>query len=198
MKSFSVAIVFTLLAQVSFAQMHGMSVPRSPNPGGPMFYGNPLPDFFVPHRFLVVFTNGKDTILKARINPQSPHNLISVGGLFKKDGAYKVFPSETQALVRLDYPEASGDSILDTEYPAVPSDSCWLFKLKEGKITTYASSAEGMFPLDTSLLYIQKGEGPILSYSAERLAAMISDYPRGLRVLSEARIQKAIELYNKR
>jgi hypothetical protein len=193
MKAYALAIILTLLACGASAQMHM---------GGYIGFGmnnHSTPDYFQPHRYLVIFTNGKDTTLKARINPKSPHNLLSYGGLFKKDGALQVFPSETQALVRLDYPQESGDSILDVEYPGLPSDSCWLFKLDTGQINTYSSSAEGAFPYtDTTLLYIQKGGGPILSFTRVRLADMVKDCPRCVRVLSEARVEKAINLYNKR
>lgn len=102
----------------------------------------------------------------------------------KRGGDYVIYPKDTKLVSQL----FNGKNIT-----GVPADSCWLFKMVSGPISSYAE-----FPTDNSVYFIaiQKGDGPILEMTKENLGEMVGDDPKLLKLIDKGKLVKAVWKYN--
>jgi len=78
----------------------------------------------------------------------------------------------------------------------MPTDSCWLFKDIDGKVSAYTPLAEDDVD-DGFLRYIQKDKGPLIEITKENLAEMLKDNEKATSQAEKGRFSKAIKTYNK-
>lgn len=103
----------------------------------------------------------------------------------KKEGGNRIYvPKDTKQISQL----YKGRLIV-----GIPADSCWLFKVDEGKISSYAP-----FPTDVIEYYtaIQKNGEPILPLTIENLKDMIGDNSKLIKLVDKGKVSQAIWKYN--
>ena len=160
-------------------------------------YGNVPHTYYVPsvyryynlggisqkYEFTVVLTNEEELTFKAAIKlSDSIHSLT-----YKKRGAKRVItPQETREVFRL---TSDGKKIT-----GIPTDSCWLFKVVEGRINGYSYLASESAEY---LSAFQVGDGEILSLTKENLLPIVKDDPKRVKWVEKGRLGKAIVHYNK-
>jgi hypothetical protein len=156
----------------------------------PNMFGTPNYAYSIDFVFKTSMTIfGKDeTVRNIRVQydaSSKTHVLKELGNKKKELMVYK--PSDTKQISRL------YDGKLQV---GIPADSCWLFKISSGRITTYS-----YLPTDqkATLSAIQQGEnGPILILNQENLEALTpSASERIQKLIEEQKFWRAIELYNK-
>ena len=134
------------------------------------------------HTFTVVLLNDSTFEVKAKINIEEDVNSIKWG---KGGQQHIIVPSQTKEIYR---------NGINAKIRGIPRDSCWLFLIKEGKISTYSVSSEMDNPL---INYIQKGEGgEILPLQNMNVEGMVMDNEKALALAKKGKLLKAIEKYN--
>jgi hypothetical protein len=133
------------------------------------------------HNFTIVLLNDSSFEVKAKINIEEDINSIKWG---KGEEQHTIVPSETKEIYRTG---------INGKIRGIPRDSCWLFMIKPGKISTYSISSEMDNPL---INYIQKGDGEILPLLAMNVEDMVSDNEKALALVKKGKLLKAIEKYN--
>jgi hypothetical protein len=134
------------------------------------------------HNFTIVLLNDSSFEVKAKINIDDSVNSIKWG---KGEEQHTIVPSETKEIYRTG---------VNGKVRGIPKDSCWLFLVKPGKISTYSISSEMDNPL---INFIQKGEGgEILPLLAMNVEDMVSDNEKALALAKKGKLLKAIEKYN--
>ncbi len=74
------------------------------------------------------------------------------------------------------------------------TDSCWLFRTRNGKIIQYAIAPEVGTPYYSA---IQKGDdGVVFSLTKEHLIPLINDNPKALKKAEKNKLSDAIDIYN--
>jgi len=160
-------------------------------------YGNVPHTYYVPsvyryynlggisqkYEFTVVLTNEEELTFKAAIKlNDSIHSLT-----YKKRGAKRVItPQETREVFRL---TRDGKKIT-----GIPTDSCWLFKVVEGRINGYSYLASESAEY---LSAFQVGDGEILPLTKENLLPIVKDDPKRVKWVEKGGLGKAIVHYNK-
>jgi hypothetical protein len=137
----------------------------------------------VKYDFNVVLKNGEQKIIKSKINLQdSVHSLT-----YKENGEKKkLLPAETTEIYRF---TQNGKKIA-----GVATDSCWLFKVVEGKINGYSFLSE----VSTSYLSaFQAGDGEILPLTKDNLMLVVGDDPKRVKWVEKGNYAKAILDFNK-
>ena len=135
------------------------------------------------YEFTVVLTNEEELTFKAAIKlNDSIHSLT-----YKKRGEKRVItPQETREVFRL---TRDGKKIT-----GIPTDSCWLFKVVEGRINGYSYLASESAEY---LSAFQVGDGEILPLTKENLLPIVKDDPKRVKWVEKGRLGKAIVHYNK-
>lgn len=134
------------------------------------------------HNFTIVLLNDSSFEVKAKINIEDSINSIKWG---KGEEQHTVVPSETKEIYRTG---------INGKVRGIPRDSCWLFLVKKGKISTYSISSEMDNPL---INYIQKGDdGEIFPLLAMNVEDMVSDNEKALALAKKGKLVRAIEKYN--
>lgn len=137
-------------------------------------------------KFTVVFKGDSTVQVKARINVDEKPDFIRAKVNGKKRN---VFPADTKEIYRI-----APDGIKLT---GVPADSCWLFKVVDGKkINAYSDMAMRGYDCITA---IQLGnEGPIVPYNIENLRSMIgeTDDPELQKMLKKGWVRSALQHVN--
>lgn len=137
-------------------------------------------------KFTVVFKGDSTVQIKARINVDEKPDFIRAKVSGKKRS---VFPSDTKEIYRI-----TPDGVKQT---GVPADSCWLFKVVDGKkINAYSDMAMRGYDCITA---IQLGnEGPIVPCNIENLRSMIgeTDDPELQKMLKKEWIRSALQRFN--
>ena len=144
------------------------------------------------HGFKVYF---KDSSIKRvfgelKTDSLSEYLLWEDKTLKEKDSARvkKIFPAQTVCIVRDDsgLPPFKGTSF----------DSCWLFKVIEGKITAYSTIADEEVPIDY-VQYIQKDNNQVLKMTPDNLELILMDNDEALKLFKKKKYLKAIIKYNR-
>lgn len=182
----------------------------SPPPVNP-FFNNPhylwyntrpekgaLTDKFPKHYYKVYQMGGTDTLVYGRIQVDSPSHylLLENKAVKKKDPArfMKIYPSQTRSIAHVNLETGA-------EYPGRPTDSCWLFKVIEGKISAYTSLGEYEDDLadgvDYYLQYIQAGDGPLIPIQDPKALELFGDNEKARAFFAKKEFEKAIKKYNK-
>lgn len=138
------------------------------------------------YKFTIVLKDHPDSVIQAKSAIYSGDSAqflkLRVGG--KK---IKLEPTDTKEISRV----ITGTS---EKYVGVPTDTCWLFKAVEGKITCYNATAEKGY---TSIIAIQQGDGPILLLKSHNLEPMIMGHAQAMKYFEKRKYIKAIEAFNK-
>ena len=126
-----------------------------------------------------------ETIVKSytRIDTRTvPHAVTIMQG----GQTQRLTPSQTHliSLLKDDGDEAIG----------IPADTCWLFKMAEGKLNVYTYLP---YPEWSMVIALQKGDdGKIVRITAETLRAMIADNVKAVHLFNLNKWRLAIEAYN--
>lgn len=151
-------------------------------PSGMPYYYNRV-DLSYKYEFSVVLKNGEEKKIKSKIHlADSVHSLT-----YKENGEKKkLLPTETQEIYRY---TNTGKKIA-----GVPTDSCWLFKVLEGKINGYSFLSEES---SSYLSAFQNGDGEILPLTKNNLLPIVGDDPKRVKWVEKGNFAKAILDYNK-
>ncbi|MBS7565926.1 hypothetical protein KHS38_16075 [Mucilaginibacter sp. Bleaf8] len=76
----------------------------------------------------------------------------------------------------------------------IATDSCWLFKVIEGKINAYGPLPD--VDVNECLFAIQAGDGPIKQFTVQALEEMIKDDADAWKYLKKKKFSDAIGTYN--
>ena len=166
----------------------------------PMQFNNYYGTVSLRHKFKIVFTDGTDTVVYSTIHADTPsyYLLLENKSVKKKDSARfrKIYPSQTKYIVRLDKYVVRLDKYVDAESSGAASDSCWLFKAIDGKISAYTPLAEE--DVDEGFLrYIQKDQGPLVELNSQHLQEMVQGNEKAVSLAEREKYTKAIKTYNK-
>jgi hypothetical protein len=192
-----VVCVGGLRAQGHFAPSY---TPHFDHTFHPMQFNNYYETMSLRHKFRIVFTDGTDTIVSSMIHADTPsyYLLLENKSVKKKDSGRfrRIYPSQTKYIVRLDKYIVSRDKYVDAESNGMASDSCWLFKSIDGKISAYTPLAEDDVE-DDLLRYIQKDQGPLVQLTSEHLQEMAQGNEKAVSLAERNKYTKSIKQYNK-
>ena len=136
------------------------------------------------YEFTVVLKNDEKLTFKSKINlNDSIHSLT-----YKNDGQKrKILPQETSEVFRF---TTDGERIT-----GIPIDSCWLFRVVEGRINGYSFLAtEGA----EYLTAFQVGDGEILPLTKENLMPVVMDDPKRVKWVEKGKLRKALVDFNRK
>ena len=137
----------------------------------------------IKHVFTIVLRNDSIITKKARIDTEDSVHTLSWNEKGKKKS---ITPNETKEIFRME----NGKKITGN-----PTDSCWLFPVESGAISTFSILSETDDPI---ISHIQKRSGgEILALTKENLIPMLSDNEKALKLVEKGKLLKAIDLYNK-
>ena len=197
--------MFFLFAHIADSRAQGHFVTPTYTPHfTPIFHSPTYYNYYgtvsLKHKFRIVFKDGTDTIVNSMMHTDTPtyYLLLENKAVKKKDSARfrKILPSTTQYIVRLDSYSVSRDKNLPIESKGTPTDSCWLFKAIDGKISAYTALAEDNVD-DGFLLYIQKDDGPLVHLNSKNLQDMVGSDEKAARQAEKGHYTKAIKAFNK-
>lgn len=166
----------------------------------PMQFNNYYGTVSIKHKFKIVFTDGTDTTVYSTIHADTPsyYLLLENKSVKKKDSARfrKIYPNQTKYIVRLDKYSVSRDKYEETVSQGLTTDSCWLFKDIDGKVSAYTPLSEDDVD-DGFLRYIQKDNGPLIEINKVNLEEMVKDNEKAARQAQKGNYTKAIKTFNK-
>jgi hypothetical protein len=166
----------------------------------PMQFNNYYGTVSMQHKFRIVFADGTDTVVYSTIHADTPsyYLLLENKSVKKKDSARfrKIYPSQTKSIVRLDKYFVRPDGSIGGEYDGTASDSCWLFKAIDGKISAYTPLAENDVD-DGFLRYIQMDQGPLVELSSQHLQEMVQGNEKAASLAERKKYTRSIKTYNK-
>jgi hypothetical protein len=167
--------------------------PRFDNTFHPMMFNTYYGTVSAKHQYRIVFTDGTDTVVNSMIHADTPSQylLLENKAFRKKDSARfrRIYPRQTKYIARL-------DKSADTEYAGIASDSCWLFKVIDGKINAYSPLAEDQVD-DVFIKYIQKDNGPLLEINSVTVGQMVEGNEDAIQLMFKKKFIRAIKKYNK-
>jgi hypothetical protein len=138
-----------------------------------------------PHVFAIVFREDSIVQVNTKIDVSyKRHFLIAAG----RKGQVAITPLDTKEIYRM---LPSG-----VRMTGVAADSCWLFKVRSGKINSYSFLAE---PETKYVIAIQKGQdGPVIPLNSKNLLDMMGENVEAdvLELIEKKKLTKAIELFN--
>ena len=76
------------------------------------------------------------------------------------------------------------------------NDSCWFFKVLEGKINAFSPLSETEYIDSFYLRAYQLNNGPVQKLDSASLAPIIAKSPKALKAFKKKDYYKAIEKYN--
>jgi hypothetical protein len=192
-KRFVILVLLIIISVVSsYAQQFVMPNysaairPTIPRPNiNYSYYNNGKPaDPSVKYRFSIVLKNDSTFESRTKINIDEKQNFIEV----KHDNGKRVIkPSETKSISRV---TSEGKMLI-----GMPVDSCWLFKIKLGKLSLYSFLAEE--DSDFAVAFRQ-GENPVLPLSKENLLPYMKDDEKLVNLLEKKKFVKAVLQYNQK
>lgn len=185
-------IFFVVISISAFSQMMPMTTTiKTP-------YGNVPHTFFVSspkyyygqqnisgkYEFRVVLNNDSTFVTKTRINlSQKGDNSITVK---QKHGKKQIFPNDTKYIMRV---------TLDNKIlKGIAADSCWLFKIVQGEISSYSFLAE---EIQMYVIAIQAGDdGPIIPLTKENLMPLVVSDEKAYELAKKNKLHRALNRYN--
>lgn len=148
-----------------------------------MNYYHGMGNISAKYEFKAILKNGEQKVFKSRINLEDTIHSLT----YKEDGIKKkLTPKETVEIFRYSF---SGKKIA-----GIPTDSCWLFKVLEGKINGYSFLSEES---TTYLSAFQEEDGEILPLTKDNVMFYVGDDPRRIKWIEKGNYVKAILDYNK-
>jgi len=105
---------------------------------------------------------------------------------YKRNGEKKViYPSDTK--------NVSCTGLDGVRYSGIPTDTCWLFLSRVGKITLY-NYLPGKDYKSTAAL--QADSGPIVRFCKENVKSMVQQDPEAMKFVEKDQLFKAIQKFN--
>jgi len=135
------------------------------------------------YNFIIVFKNDSTIEVKTGVEQIADIFVMIIG---KKDDMMVIKPEQTKLVLR----RLSGGKRIS----GIPYDKGWIFKTNNGPIYTFSFSPEEIESED-EIIAIQKGEGPIVLFSAPNLVAMIESTSEAYAYAQKGD-RKAIFIYN--
>jgi hypothetical protein len=189
---------FSLQAQARFTTPS--YTPRFNPVFQPMQFNNYYGTVSTRHKFKIVFADGTDTIVYSIIHADTPsyYLLLENKSVKKKDSARfrRIYPPQTKYIVRLDRYNVARDKYDDIVSEGLTTDSCWLFKDIDGKVSAYTPLAEDDVE-DGFLRYIQKDKGPLIEINKKNLKEMLEPNEKAAGQAERGKYAKAIRTFNK-
>lgn len=99
----------------------------------------------------------------------------------------RIYPKETRYIIKTSGAPATSEIV---------TDSCWYFKISEGKINAYIVSAENDLYFAYMISAIQQDKQPLNKFSPDLLEPMIKDDKKAYKYFLSKEYYKAIEQYN--
>ncbi|WP_079689387.1 hypothetical protein [Ohtaekwangia koreensis] len=136
------------------------------------------------YEFTVILNNDSTVDVRGKIDVlDSVHSLVIKNGKSKR----VIKPQDTKGIYR--YSLVDGHKIA-----GVPTDSCWLFMVEDGRIKMYAKLP---FEGARAIVAIQRGErGTIVPLTRENLLVITGEDPRLMPFIQNKEYVKAIWKYN--
>jgi hypothetical protein len=162
----------------------GGNVPYTYYVPGPRFNYNYGPtNISLKYRFNIELKNDSSFETRTRINLDKHEDFLLVKVNKEKK---HIVPSETKSISRI--------TMEGRKFVGIPVDSCWLFKVRSGKINMYSFLAEENL---SYVIAMQEGnDGPIVPLEKETLQGIMWDDPKLLKLIEKKKYVKAIEGYN--
>lgn len=107
----------------------------------------------------------------------------------KDQDSARLYASET---IKINYYDRSVDKTIE----GLGTDSCWLFKVLDGKISLYACFPPPDELTNEVLMAFQILNGPIQKLSADGLREIVKDHPKSMEALEKRNYLKAVKKYN--
>lgn len=150
----------------------------------PMYFGNGgIP--FKKYQYTVILKN--DSVFTGKGKMQIKKGIAHLI-LKGKNSVKEFYPKDTKEVYR----------VLENKNKiyGIPSfeDSCWLFKVYDGKINEFAIVPEWGTPFFSA---VQKGEGsPVYKITKENVIPLVNDNPKALKKAEKNKLNAALEIYN--
>jgi len=133
--------------------------------------------------YVIVFKNDSTIKKFTKINLEDSIHTLNIK---VKGEKYIIKPTDTKSITFT-------SSITGLSYIGIPNDSCWLFKVEKGRISSYA------FEPENNILYIvafQYGTGPVLGLTKENLEPIIKNNEKAMKFLNKGQLNRAIKIFN--
>lgn len=165
--------------------------------------------FNLKYDYRVVMKDGTVLTVNSKIHPDTAAHanyLLLVDKSLKRNDPkreQKIYPSQTKEISRLK--TISPFNPKGNQFPAKPdtsrliglaTDSCWLFKLTPGKISSYYFLSESEMPDLMSPTAIQFGTNPVEKLTPEILEVYIKDDEKAYKAFLKKDYSKAIRQFN--
>jgi hypothetical protein len=105
----------------------------------------------------------------------------------KKLREQRIYSNQTISISRTDY---------NNKIKGMANDSCWFFKVLEGKINAFSPLSETEEIDSFYLRAYQLGDGPVQKLDSASLAPIIAKSPKALKAFKKKDYYKAIDKYN--
>ncbi|WP_156522706.1 hypothetical protein [Arachidicoccus ginsenosidimutans] len=151
----------------------------------PFYFGGGKGVSFKKYNYTVVLKNDYTFTGKGKMHSKKGITYLVLKG---KDGEKEFYPADTKEAYII------GDGGI--KISGIPSfnDSCWLFKVSEGRINEFAIVPELGTPYISA---VQKGNGaPILKITKENIMPLVNDNPKALRKAEKDKLNNALDIYN--
>jgi hypothetical protein len=188
------ALMLLVVSSQGYSQYHTMpmkiNTPYGPRTiDGPRIYQAPMHfysngPYSQRYTFTIVLSNDSLFSASAKIDLKENKNKLKVKSKGKK---MELYPADTKTISRI---TSTGKAII-----GIPADTCWLFKITEGKINVYSFLAE----FDNAYaIAIQEGnDGEIVKLNEENVKYMVTGHENAMALAEKKRLLKAIQEFNK-
>lgn len=145
------------------------------------------------HTFRVTLTDNTVLTVRAKLLSDSVRHTTYLAYEDKSskdtDRITRIYPKQTRYIIKTSGAPATSEIV---------TDSCWYFKIAEGKINAYMASAENDDDLYYTFLLaaIQQDKEPVHKFTPALLEPMIKDDKKAYKYFLNQEYYKAIEQYN--
>jgi hypothetical protein len=151
---------------------------------GPRYYYGGQGNISFKYDFTIDFGNDSSLTTLTKINLSDERHFLKVKVNKVKT---EIKPGDTRSISRITY---EGQKLV-----GIPADTCWLFKVRSGKINLYSFLAE----MDLNyVIAMQEGDGPIVKIRKEPLLAIMEGDEELQKLIKRGKYIKAVERYNKK
>ena len=181
--------MFRIIGVVAFVICSESAIAQAPM-STPFFFRRPWTTTPVEasskkHEFTVIFKDSTKLTSRAKIDEHKGRFYLAIN---EPTLTRSIIPSQTLAISR---PGKDGKI-----YTGIATDSCWLFKIVEGKINLYSVLSEDNFSF---IIAMQKGnDAPIVPLNKENAKEAVIDDPTISAQISDQRKIYPIIDYNKK
>ncbi|MFA6249101.1 MAG: hypothetical protein WC615_19320 [Mucilaginibacter sp.] len=144
------------------------------------------------YKFKVVMKDSTVKMVKSKINMDTAlhKSYLTYDDKTIKDKKLReqrIYSNQTISISRTDY---------NNNITGMANDSCWFFKVLEGKINAFSPLSETEDIDSFYLRAYQLGNGPVQKLDSASLAPIIAKSPKALKAFKKKDYYKAIDKYN--